>query len=64
MSTINLDKCDCDCHYTKGIMHVMACCWKCPVCERNIKPRRYESHIDMHDKELELLVGLPNSFTS
>jgi hypothetical protein len=28
----DFDKCDCPCHYTPGMMHIMACCYTCPNC--------------------------------
>lgn len=32
----NGDECDCSCHRTGG-QHFIACCWKCPWCQKLIR---------------------------
>ena len=36
MCMIDLNECQCSCHTTPGMMHVVACCSRCPKCGKNI----------------------------
>ena len=47
MST--LGECTCGCHLNPNIKHVMACCYICPHCGRNIMTHVF----DIHKKECE-----------
>jgi len=29
---IDINECQCDCHYNSDIVHMMPCCQTCPVC--------------------------------
>lgn len=33
----NPDECDCSCHYNDGVRHVIACCYECANCGKQIK---------------------------
>lgn len=37
----DFEECDCDCHRIEGVMHVVACCFRCPHCGRNIAGEWY-----------------------
>jgi len=31
------DECDCPCHSGRYVVHITACCTRCPYCGRNIR---------------------------
>lgn len=35
MCVVDLDRCDCSCHYMEGVAHMMPCCYTCPKCGQN-----------------------------
>jgi hypothetical protein len=37
--------CGCACHDMAGVYHIMACCYKCPICEIDIITLYFEEHI-------------------
>lgn len=47
MFSRNSDSCPCDCHRSKDdIVHVVACCLKCPYCSLNISRYAYDKHLN------------------
>lgn len=39
------DECDCSCHHTDAV-HVVACCYGCGKCGKNIKSSMHAMHIE------------------
>ena len=53
-----IHECDCDCHTTPTIIHIIACCAQCIICKRNIRDSLMCAHLkechnvqDGHDFE-------------
>lgn len=47
--------CDCQCHVEgSGLVHIMPCCYVCPVCKKRITTIYYQLHIDEHRRAGEL----------
>ena len=46
-------ECKCLCHSLGGL-HIMACCYKCKICHRNIRIGLMDAHLrECHKKEDE-----------
>lgn len=46
--------CDCVCHKKPGVLHVMACCYVCKICEQNIGSLDSEVHKANCHKEMSI----------
>jgi hypothetical protein len=56
------EDCNCDCHKSEGMMkHVVACCFNCPHCLRNIDTLGYSDHVKKCEADIKSLL---NSNTS
>jgi hypothetical protein len=43
---IGRDECTCPCHTSKRkIVHMMACCYNCPICDKHIKFENFQEHV-------------------
>lgn len=55
MCVVDLDRCECSCHYMEGVHHMMPCCYGC--FEHNLErltPLAYMTHQrEFHEKEEE-----------
>ena len=53
------DECTCSCHENpESIVHNVACCSPCLICEKNIERGAVESHASKHRKEAEKAANL------
>lgn len=41
-------ECDCSCHTSEHVMHMMACCSKCEYCGQNISRGHEKRHAETH----------------
>lgn len=41
-----MEECTCLCHKDKNIVHCVACCNKCPYCDKNIRMAYYDEHVE------------------
>ena len=45
--------CDCRCHQSKNIKHVMSCCFTCSICDLKVKSVFYDTHLKKCTLEYE-----------
>lgn len=53
MKRNQLDECECGCHHNDNIMHIVACCSQCSVCEKRIKYNFDKHHTECKNDLLE-----------
>jgi hypothetical protein len=47
MCCINDDECTCECHSGCAV-HIVACCYICPECDKKISTYNWETHQEKH----------------
>ena len=45
-------ECDCQCHVIPGMKHIVACCFECPKCKKNIRFKEGEKYINGEDRKI------------
>lgn len=46
--------CDCMCHSSEYVKHVMPCCTTCPVCKQHIHYMYAKEHKKIHEDTLQM----------
>ncbi len=55
----DFEECNCECHRIEGIMHVVACCWRCHKCGMNIAVSREMHECEVQAMNTDTIPGLP-----
>lgn len=53
MCVIDIDTCNCGCHYSNAVHHIMPCCHTCAVCGAHV--RSLGRHMGEHERIQKLI---------
>jgi len=56
MNTSYFQVCKCHCHISKNVKHIMACCFNCSICDKNIVNVYFTSHKKACEEEKKQLL--------